>query len=75
MSKYYKGYKTILTCKVPKTHFKGKKSGVFFFKHNNYKGNKIASYEIPPVKVILPDKGNMICSSLFYSLLLFLIMM
>ena len=67
----------IFSCKVPKDHFKGKKSGEYFIKRNDHKGNKFASYDHPPVKVILPDipdKGNVISSSLFYSLLSFLIL-
>ena len=60
----------IIRCKVPKSHFKGKKSGDYFIKRNNHLKKKFASYENFPIKVILPSKGNIISSSLFYSLLL-----
>lgn len=66
-------------CEVPKSHFIGKKSGYYFTKCTNHNGGKTIFYEIPPVKVILsPDdetqQGNHISLSLFYSLLLILIL-
>jgi len=67
------GFK-LITCQVPKKHFKGKETGLYFIKHKNHINKKSTSYEVPPIKVILPSKENIISSSLFYSLLLFLIM-
>ena len=70
---------------VPKNHFEGKKSGYYFIKHINFKGGKSTNYESTPIKVILSDqepeptggptpaKGNILKISLYYSLLLILI--
>ena len=68
-------------CTVPKSHFKGLKSGYYFTKHNNHLGTKSTSYEGRPVKVILDDsskptdnsKGYMNSFILYYWLLLILI--
>lgn len=63
-----------IECKVTKEHFKGKKSGYYFIKHDSHSGMKVDSYEVPPMKVILySSKGNIISLSLFYFLLLLLI--
>ena len=40
-------------CIVPKSHFKGKKSGYYFTKHQNHLNKKSSSYEALPIKVIL----------------------
>ena len=62
-------------CTVPKSHFKGKKSGYYFTKHSNHLNGKSYSYEAPPIKVILNDsKGNIISFISYYWLLLILIM-
>ena len=66
-------------CEITKEHFKGKKNGDYFLKHTNHLNKKSTNYEIPPLKVILeespvPSKGNIIFSSLLYSLGLLLIM-
>ena len=45
-------------CFVPKSHFKGKKSGLFFTSHINYLNSRFINYEAPPVKVILPNSNN-----------------
>ena len=47
-------------CTVKKDHFKGKDSGYFFLKHEGYNNTKKISYEVTPIKVILPknDKEN-----------------
>ena len=68
----------IKKCEITKEHFKGKKNGDYFLKHTNHLNKKSTNYEIPPIKVILeapaPSKGNIISLSLFYSLVLLLIM-
>lgn len=64
-------------CEVPKEHFEGKENDYYFTKHDINSQNKSISYEVPPVKVILTkssSKGNYISFSLFYSLVLLLIM-
>jgi len=45
----------IKRCKVPKSHFNGKKSGYYFTKHSNHLNGKSTSYEAPPIKIILPE--------------------
>ena len=62
--------KELLRCLVPRSHFE--KSGYYFTKHTNHLDGKSIFYEIPPVKVIL--KGGFYSISLYYSLLLILIM-
>ena len=65
-------------CEITKEHFKGLKNDLYFLKHTNHLSKKSTNYEIPPIKVILeapaPSKGNIISLSLFYSLVLLLIM-
>ena len=66
-------------CVVPKSHFEGKQGGYYFTKYTNPKGGKSISYEISPLKVIMPGdntgSGNSISLSLFYTLLLILILL
>ena len=50
--------KGIKQCTVPISHFKGKKSGLFFTSHKNHLDGQSIFYEIPPVKVILPNSNN-----------------
>ena len=68
----------LLRCTVPKKHFEGKKTDYYFIKHTNYKNGKSTNYESTPVKIILldpkPSKGIIYTISLYYSLLLILIM-
>ena len=73
--------KGIKRCIVPKSHFIGKTSGYYFTKHINHLSKKSTNYEVSPVKVILEDstddtdsKGNIYSITLYYSLLLILIM-
>ena len=66
----------VIKCVVPKSHFKGKKNGYYFTKHRNQFEGKSISYEIPPIKVILPDSGsksfrNYISFTFIYSFILF----
>ena len=67
----------VIKCTVPKSHFKGKKSGYYYTKHRNQFEGKSISYEIPPLKIILADSesfGNNLSFSFIYSfILLFLI--
>jgi len=71
--------KSLKKCEITKEHFKGQKSGTYFLKHSNHLNKKSISYELPPIKVTVagsvPSRGNMIELSIFYYLLLFLIMM
>ena len=60
----------LLRCNVTKNHFN--KTGYYFTKRTNHLGSKSTNYEIPPVKVIL--KGSFYSISLYYILLLILIM-
>ena len=43
---------------VPKSHFKDKKNGYYFTKFHNFNNTKSVAYEIPPIKVILPDDSH-----------------
>ena len=63
-------------CEVTKEHFKGKNNGLYFLKHKNHLGKKDITYEIRPMKVILSSSsnGNIISLSIFYYLLVLLIM-
>ena len=78
---------SIKRCIVPKSHFKGKKEGYYFTKHNNHLDGKTTSYEGTPIKVIYdgsPSEKNQINLGfnlelnlelhLIYSLLLLFIM-
>ena len=67
-------YYLLKRCNVSKEHFKGKKNGLYFIKHSNHLGKKTINYEVPPIKVILGSKGNIIPFTLIYSFVLFLIM-
>ena len=67
----------IKKCYVTKEHFRGKQNGLYFLKNKNNLGKKSISYEIPPIRVILTSsssKGAIISFSLFYSLIVLLIM-
>ena len=59
---------------MPKSHFD--KDGFYFIKHNNHLNKKSTIYEIAPIKVILNEKGkgSFYSLSLYYLLLLILIM-
>ena len=46
-----------MQCTVPKSHFNGK-SGLFFTSHINHLNGRSINYEVPPVKVILPNSNN-----------------
>ena len=59
----------LLRCTIPKNHFE--KNGYYFLKHTNHLGGKSSFYEISPIKIIL--KGSYYYSSLYYSILLILI--
>ena len=48
----------IVQCSVPKSHFKGQKSGYFYIYHSNHKGGKTIFYESNPFQVILPDEPD-----------------
>ena len=73
--------KKVKRCSVPKSHFKGKKTGYYYTKHDNHLNSKSIYYEIPPVKVIFDEspsptdssKGNIISFSLYFWLLLIII--
>ena len=79
----------LLRCIVPKSHFKGMKSGYYFTKHTNHLNGKSTSYEGTPIKVILEDspsptdstspndnsKGNIIWFNSYYLLLLIILFM
>ena len=60
----------LLRCNVTKNQFN--KTGYYFTKRTNHLGSKSTNYEISPVKVIL--KGSFYSISLYYILLLILIM-
>ena len=60
----------LVKCRVPKNHFD--KNGYYFTKHTNHLDGKSIYYESVPVKVVL--KANFYYSSLYYSLLLILIL-
>ena len=62
----------ILRCTVPKNHFEGKKGGYYFTNYTNHLGGKSTYYAIRPIKVVL--KGTIYSISIYYSLLLILIM-
>ena len=42
-----------ILCKVPKSHFNGKKTGLYYIHYENYKGGMSTSYGVHPIKVIL----------------------
>ena len=42
-------------CKIPKEHFKGKKSGYYFVMHKNHFNKKTINYEVPPIQVIIDE--------------------
>ena len=73
----------LLRCTVPVSHFEGKKSGYYITKHTNHMNSKSTFYESSPIKVILtnpepkptPSKGSIHSISLYYLLLLFVIML
>ena len=48
----------ITRCIIPKSHFKGKKSGYFYIYHDNCENGKDIFYETSPLKVILPEEDN-----------------
>ena len=50
--------KNMKKCTVPKSHFDGKKSGFYFTMHENHLNKKSYSFEIPPIKVILPGSES-----------------
>ena len=63
----------LLRCTVPKSHFE--KNGYYFTKHTNHLNAKSVYYETSPVKVILNEnKGSYYSNSLYYYLLLILIL-
>ena len=60
-------------CNVPKTHFD--KNGYYITKHTNHLNSKSTFYESSPIKVVLSvSNANYYSISLYYSLLLILIM-
>lgn len=48
----------VIRCIVPKSHFKGKKSGYYFIYHNGCIKGKDIAYETSPLKVILPEEED-----------------
>ena len=76
---------SLLNCTIPKSHFEGKESGYYFTQHTNHLNGKSAFYESSPINVILPkpdpkptskpSKGSIYSISLYYSLLLILIIL
>ena len=50
--------KQLKRCIVPKSHFNGKKSGYYFTNYKNHLNSKTICYNIPPIKVILPNSNN-----------------
>ena len=45
-------------CFVHKSHFENKESGYYYIYHLNHKNNYSIFYEMPPIKVILPEENN-----------------
>ena len=45
-------------CIVTKKHFEGKKSGYYDVIHSNTLNDAIISYELSPIKIILPENIN-----------------
>jgi hypothetical protein len=45
-------------CSVPKEHFTGKQSGNYYTYHLNSFADYSKSYELSPIKVIIPDKNE-----------------
>ena len=48
----------IKKCIVPKSHFEGKNSGYYHIIHSNTLDDWIVSYELSPIKIILPEKSK-----------------
>ena len=50
----------VYRCIVPKSHFNGAKSGLYYIYHATIltEGNKVKNYELPPLKVILSDSDE-----------------
>ena len=64
----------IKRCKVPKSHFKGKKTGYYFIKHTNHLNKKSVFYEAPPIKIILSSSmGSVQKYSFIYIFILLLL--
>ena len=64
----------IKRCKIPKTHFKGKKNGFYFLKYTYHLGGKAIYYEATPMQVIVEtdsesSNGNTISLYMIYLLL------
>ena len=51
-------YNNIKKCKVPKSHFDGKKGGLYFINHFNNVNKYSANYETFGIKVILPGDST-----------------
>ena len=49
-----------LRCKVPKSHFNGKKGGYYYNYHLDFNNDYTPIYEISPVKIILPTGGELV---------------
>ena len=66
----------ILKCDVSKSHFNGEKNGFYFLKHTSTNANKIISYEVRPIKVILENhsKGKISSVSINYLILFILLL-
>lgn len=75
---------SILKCEVPKSHFQGKTDGFYFLKHTFTNEEKIISYEVRPIKVLLDNhesdsdshsdsKGNIASWSINYLILFILL--
>ena len=45
-------------CLVPKSHFEGKNSSYYYIMHSNSFDDWIVSYELSPIKIILPENGK-----------------
>ena len=48
----------IVECSIPKSYFKGKENGYYYFNQINHAGEIIPIYELPPLKVILTEGSD-----------------
>ena len=60
----------IKRCTVPKSHFKGEKTGYYFTKHTNHLNKKSVFYEAPPINIILPSSSSVQKYSFIYIFIL-----
>ena len=67
--KHGSGGYNVIQCVVPKSHFEGEKSGLYYLHYTNSLGEKSIFYEVTPFKVIL---SGSIVSYKFIFILIFL---